>query len=90
MEVIDENVFPFLRSLGQEGSSYGRHMRDDRLGSSSPALPCPARSRSRNARQIPMEDPREDSPDAEPADGQAWRWSTASFVELWLLRLIVV
>jgi hypothetical protein len=58
MEVVDENVFPFLRS--------------------------------RNARQIPMEDPREDSPDAEPADGQAWCWSKASFVELWLLRLIVV
>jgi len=38
MEVVDENVFPFLRSLGQEGSSYGRPMRDARLGFSNPAL----------------------------------------------------
>jgi type I restriction enzyme M protein len=38
MTVIDEHVFPFLRSLGQEGSSYGRHMKDARLGFSNPAL----------------------------------------------------
>jgi type I restriction enzyme M protein len=38
MQVVDEHVFPFLRSLGAEGSSYGRHMRDARLGFSSPAL----------------------------------------------------
>jgi hypothetical protein len=38
MEVVDEHVFPFLRKLGAEGSSYGRHMRDARLGFSNPAL----------------------------------------------------
>lgn len=38
MEVVDEHVFPFLRHLGEEGSSYGRHMRDARLGFSSPSL----------------------------------------------------
>jgi type I restriction enzyme M protein len=32
MEVVDEHVFPFLGSLGEERSSYGRHMRDARLG----------------------------------------------------------
>ncbi len=38
MSVVDEHVFPFLRTLGEEGSSYGRHMRDARLGFSNPAL----------------------------------------------------
>ena len=38
MAVVDEHVFPFLRGLGVEGSSYGRHMRDARLGFSSPGL----------------------------------------------------
>ena len=38
LEVVDEHVFPFLRTLGAEGSSYGRHMRDARLGFSNPAL----------------------------------------------------
>lgn len=38
MEVVDEHVFPFLRQLGEEGSSYGRHMKDARLGFSSPSL----------------------------------------------------
>ncbi len=38
MEVVDEHVFPFLRQLGEEGSSYGKHMKDARLGFSSPAL----------------------------------------------------
>ncbi|HML94732.1 MAG TPA: class I SAM-dependent DNA methyltransferase [Thermodesulfobacteriota bacterium] len=38
MTVVDEHVFPFLRTLGEEGSSYGRHMRDARLGFSNPAL----------------------------------------------------
>ena len=38
MTVVDEHVFPFLRSLGEEGSSYGTHMRDARLGFSSPGL----------------------------------------------------
>ena len=38
MAVVDEHVFPFLRGLGAEGSSYARHMRDARLGFSSPGL----------------------------------------------------
>ena len=38
MEVVDEHVFPFLRDLGSDDSSYGRHMRDARLGFSNPAL----------------------------------------------------
>lgn len=38
MKVVDEHVFPFLRSLGEEGSSYGRHMKDARLGFSNPNL----------------------------------------------------
>lgn len=38
MEVVDEHVFPFLRQLGEEGSSYGQHMKDARLGFSSPSL----------------------------------------------------
>jgi type I restriction enzyme M protein len=38
MAVVDERVFPFLRTLGAEGSSYGQHMKDARLDFSSPAL----------------------------------------------------
>ncbi len=38
MEIVDEHVFPFLRQLGEEGSSYGKHMKDARLGFSSPSL----------------------------------------------------
>lgn len=38
MQVVDEYVFPFLRSLGEEGSSYGKHMQNARLGFSNPAL----------------------------------------------------
>lgn len=38
MTVVDEHVFPFLRQLGEEGSSYGKHMKDARLGFSSPSL----------------------------------------------------
>ncbi len=38
MAVVDEHVFPFLRQLGEEGSSYGKHMKDARLGFSSPSL----------------------------------------------------
>jgi type I restriction enzyme M protein len=37
MQVLDEHVFPFLRGLAEEGSAYGRHMRDARLGVASPA-----------------------------------------------------
>lgn len=38
MEIVDEHVFPFLRTLGEEGSSYGRHMEDARLGFSNAGL----------------------------------------------------
>ncbi|MEQ8258027.1 MAG: N-6 DNA methylase, partial [Roseovarius confluentis] len=38
MRIVDEQVFPFLRQLGEEGSSYGTHMKDARLGFSNPNL----------------------------------------------------
>lgn len=38
MRIVDEHVFPFLRELGEEGSSYGTHMKDARLGFSNPSL----------------------------------------------------
>ena len=39
MRIVDEHVFPFLRQLGEEGSSYGTHM----CGSWCwPPLPCAA------------------------------------------------
>lgn len=38
MDVVAERVFPFLRSLGDQGSSYGEHMKDARLGFSNAAL----------------------------------------------------
>ncbi|WP_372921712.1 N-6 DNA methylase [Roseovarius sp.] len=38
MRIVDEHVFPFLRQLGEQGSSYGTHMRDARLGFSNPNL----------------------------------------------------
>ena len=38
MRIVDEHVFPFLRALGEEGSSYGTHMKDARLGFSNPNL----------------------------------------------------
>ena len=36
--VVDEHVFPFLRTLGGDGSSFARHMKDARLGIPTPAL----------------------------------------------------
>lgn len=36
--VVDERVFPFLRALGGDGSSFARHMKDARLGIPTPAL----------------------------------------------------
>ena len=33
MDVVAERVFPFLRALGEEGSSYGKHMEGARLRS---------------------------------------------------------
>ena len=53
MQVVDEHVFPFLRTLGEQGSSYGRHMRDARLGFSNPALLARA---VEMLDKIPMED----------------------------------
>ncbi|MDR2213546.1 MAG: N-6 DNA methylase, partial [Pseudomonadales bacterium] len=38
MEVVAEHVFPFLREMGERGSSYGQHMKDARLGFSNAAL----------------------------------------------------
>lgn len=38
LDVVEEHVFPFLRELGGEGSSYGRHMRNARFGITNPAL----------------------------------------------------
>ena len=38
MDVVAERVFPFLRQMGEEGSSYGDHMKDARLGFSNAAL----------------------------------------------------
>lgn len=38
MRVLDEHVFPFLRDLGETGSTYGAHMKDARLGFSNPNL----------------------------------------------------
>lgn len=36
--VVDQHVFPFLQTLGGEGSSFGQHMKDARLGVPTPAL----------------------------------------------------
>ncbi len=36
--VIGEHVFPFLRTLGGEGSNYGQHMKDARFTIPTPAL----------------------------------------------------
>ena len=38
MDVVAERVFPFLRALGEEGSSYGKHMDGARLGFSNASL----------------------------------------------------
>ena len=36
--VVDEHVFPFLRTLGGEGSAFSNHMKDARLGIPTAAL----------------------------------------------------
>src|SRR5690606_24563058 len=38
MDIVAERVFPFLRALGEEGSSYGKHMEGARLGFSNASL----------------------------------------------------
>lgn len=53
MDVVAERVFPFLRQLGEEGSSYGTHMKDARLGFSNAALLAKAVDL---LDKIPMED----------------------------------
>lgn len=53
MEVVADRVFPFLRQMGEEGSSYGQHMRDARLGFSNAALLAKAVDL---LDKIPMED----------------------------------
>ena len=37
-EVVDQHVFPFLRTLGGDGSTYSQHMRDARFTIPTPAL----------------------------------------------------
>ncbi len=53
MTVVADHVFPFLRTLGEEGSSYGAHMKDARLGFSNPGLLAKA---VEMLDKIPMED----------------------------------
>lgn len=37
-EVVDEHVFPFLRSMGGDGSTYSHHMKDARFTIPTPSL----------------------------------------------------
>src|SRR6185436_15594190 len=37
-EIVSEHVFPFLRTMGAEGSTYARHMKDARFTIPTPAL----------------------------------------------------
>ena len=37
-EVVDEHVFPFLRTLGGDDSTYAHHMKDARFTIPTPAL----------------------------------------------------
>jgi type I restriction enzyme M protein len=53
MTVVADHVFPFLRTLGEEGSSYGTHMKDARLGFSNAGLLAKA---VEMLDKIPMED----------------------------------
>jgi type I restriction enzyme M protein len=38
LKVVDEHVFPFLRTMVGEGSTFSEHMKDARLGIQGPAL----------------------------------------------------
>lgn len=38
METVADRVFPFLRELAEEGSAYGQHMKDARIGFTNAAL----------------------------------------------------
>jgi type I restriction enzyme M protein len=53
MDVVADRVFPFLRQLGEEGSSFGQHMKDARLGFSNAGLLAKAVDL---LDKIPMED----------------------------------
>src|ERR1035437_8363861 len=37
-DVVDQHVFPFLRTLGGDGSTYAHHMKDARFAIPTPAL----------------------------------------------------
>jgi type I restriction enzyme M protein len=52
-KVVDEHVFPFLRTLGGEGSAFSEHMKDARLGIPTPALLAKAVEK---LDAVPMED----------------------------------
>lgn len=52
-KVVDEHVFPFLRTLGGEDSAFGQHMKDARLGIPTPALLAKAVEK---LDAVPMED----------------------------------
>lgn len=52
-KIVDEHVFPFLRRLGEEGSSYATHMKDARLGIPTAALLAKVVEK---LDQIPMKD----------------------------------
>jgi len=51
--VVSEHVFPFLRTLGGDGSTYARHMRDARFTIPTPALLAKVVDM---LEQVPMED----------------------------------
>lgn len=53
MTVVDEHVFPFLRSLNGDNSSYGKHMRDARFGIANAGLLAKVVEK---LDKIPMED----------------------------------
>ncbi|ABF62512.1 Type I restriction enzyme EcoEI M protein (plasmid) [Ruegeria sp. TM1040] len=38
MKLMDQHVFPFMRTMAEEGTAFATHMKDARLGFSSPAL----------------------------------------------------
>ena len=52
-KVVDEHVFPFLRTLGGEDSAFSEHMKDARLGIPTPALLAKAVEK---LDAVPMED----------------------------------
>lgn len=53
MDVVADRVFPFLRALGEKGSSYGKHMEQARLGFTNAGLLAKAVDL---LDKIPMED----------------------------------